>query len=240
MNIDIIIRCTLVLTLLSSVANAESTAKATSAVNPKMSYILSGEMVAGWSMQLGDPSHLASAVTERRGKSASGKVSVNAADYLGRGDALKFVWSRANELGSVELLGAEVDLSSVENTAALVLDMKIETSPNKAVMVGMSCGPSCRGVVDISNVLIELKKSDWTAVPIALNCFTQAGLNIKKVVGPLTISTEGKLTLLLTNVRLQKLQEGDKSCAVADAVPAVVKPLSSYINLGALQFSSIN
>jgi Galactose-binding domain-like len=227
MNIDTVTRSLFAFSLmaLTAVVSAESTAtKATSAPNPKMTYILAGEIVAGWAMQLGDPSNVASAVTERRGKSASGKVSVSTADYRTHGDALKLAWSRAEELGSIELLGAEVDLSSVENTAALVLDMKVEVSPNKAVMVGMNCGPSCRGVIDISKVLVDLKKSDWTAVPIALNCFTQAGLNIKKVTGPLTISTDGKLTLLVTNVRLQKLQEGDKTCAVSDAAPAVIKP----------------
>jgi hypothetical protein len=227
MNTNVFVRNLLglgLLIFLVSVVSAENAAKVTPAPNTKMTYILAGEMVSGWAMQLSDPGGSSSSVIDRRGKSVSGKVSVSPTDYKARNDALKLVWSRANELGNVELSGTEVDLSSVENTAALVLDLKVEMAPNKDVLVGMNCGPSCRGTVNINKVLVELKKSDWTAVPIALNCFTQAGLNIKKVSGPLTISTDGKLALLITNARLQKLEAGDKSCAASDSTPKLTNP----------------
>ena len=57
------------------------------------------------------------------------------------------------------------------------------------------------------------KKDVWTTFPIPLNCFTKEGLDIKKVSGPVNISTEGRLGLTITNIRLQKLPEGEKGCA---------------------------
>jgi hypothetical protein len=85
--------------------------------------------------------------------------------------------------------------------------------PDKDVTFGMDCGYPCRSEMHVSAMLKDLKKDEWTTFPIPLNCFTKEGLDIKKINGPVVISTEGRLGLTITNIRLQKLPEGEKGCA---------------------------
>ncbi len=182
--------------------------------NPNFNYIVSGEIIAGWGIQLGDPDNWSTAVTNRQGKSASGKVSVEPSDFQAKGDALKFSWSPRKDVpGNAAIYGSPIDLSSFENTGALVLDLKVAVKPDKDVTLGMDCGYPCGGKLHIKPNLANLKIDQWSSLPIPLNCFTKEGMDLKKVNGPLVMSTNGKLTLEITNVRLQKLEEGDKGCA---------------------------
>jgi hypothetical protein len=66
--------------------------------------------------------------------------------------------------------------------------------------------------VSVSKNLKKLKRNEWDMLPIPLNCFTKEGLDIKKVIGPFTMGSDGKLKIELGNVKLLKLAEGDKGC----------------------------
>ena len=183
--------------------------------NPNFSYIQDGQPVTGWGLQLGDPENWSMPLeANRKGKSAAGKVVVETIDFKANGDALKIVWkSNKNIKGVFAIGGAPIDLSKFENEGALVFDIRLDTKPDKDVTIGMSCGYPCRGEMHVSSILKDLPKDEWTSLPIPLNCFTKEGLDIKKVSGPFDINTEGKLGLSITNVRLQKLPEGEKGCA---------------------------
>lgn len=185
------------------------------AINPNFNYMSDGQAVSGWGIQLGDPENWSSSVdASRKATSASGKVTIEPADRTGRGDALQISWSPRKDLkGVFSLSGAPIDLSKFENEGALVLDMRLDTKPDKNVTFGMDCGYPCRSEMHVSKILKDLTKDEWTTLPIPLNCFTREGLDIKKVNGPLLISTDGKLKITIANVRLQKLPEGEKGCA---------------------------
>lgn len=182
--------------------------------NPNFNYIINGEIIPGWSMQLGDPDNWSTPVANRFGKSASGKVSVEPSDFQAKGDAIKLTWSPRKDVpGNAAIYGSPIDLSSFENQGALVIDVKVLVKPDNDVTIGMDCGYPCGGKLHIKPNLSNLKKDQWSSLPIPLNCFTKEGMDLKKVNGPLVMSTNGKLTLEITNVRLQKLEEGDKGCA---------------------------
>jgi len=205
---------TLALSALSlQTVQAADSAKA--AVNSNFNYISDGEAVSGWGLQLGDPDNWATSVdASRKAKSASGKVSIEPVDRAGRGDALQISWSpRKDVKGVFGVYGAPLDLSKFENEGALVFDMRLDTKPDKNVTFGMDCGYPCRSEMHVSKILKDLKKDEWTTLPIPLNCFTKEGLDIKKVNGPIVISTDGRLKITIANVRLQKLPEGEKGCA---------------------------
>ena len=42
--------------------------------------------------------------------------------------------------------------------------------------------------------------------------FKSDNFDLSKIVGPFSIATEGKFTVSITNIRLEKLPEGDKGC----------------------------
>jgi len=205
--------CSLVAFSSSSLVLAADASKP--AINPNFVYINDGEAVSGWGIQLGDPENWATPVeANRKAKSASGKVSIEPVDRAERGDALQIFWSpRKNVKGVFAIYGSPLDLSKFENEAAIVFDMRLDMKPDKDVTFGMDCGYPCRSEVHASNILKDLKRDEWTTMPIPLNCFTKEGLDIKKINGPVVISTEGKLKITIANIRLQKLPEGEKGCA---------------------------
>ena len=199
--------------LYSSYVHAEDAPKP--ALNATFNYLHDGQVITGWGIQLGDPSNWSTPVSaDRTATSAGGKVAVEPATFKVAGDAIKITWApRLPIKGSLAINGAAINLSKFENDGALVLDMKMDISPDKDVSIGMDCGYPCGGSVQIAKMLKKFKKDEWKTLPIPLNCFTKQGLDITKVNGPFTISTEGKLGLTITNVRLQKIPAGDTGCA---------------------------
>jgi len=199
--------------LCAQVVQAADAAKP--AINPNFVYMHDGQPVSGWGLQLGDPENWATPVdASRKAKSASGKISIEPIDFKATGDALKISWSpRKAVKGVFAIYGSAIDLSKFENEGAIVFDMKMDMKPDKDVTFGMDCGYPCRSEMHVSAMLKDLKKDEWTTFPIPLNCFTKEGLDIKKINGPVVISTEGRLGITITNVRLQKLPEGEKGCA---------------------------
>lgn len=189
------------------------TVLAADAPNPKLNYLIAGDLVNGWSVQLGDPSNWSTPVTNRTGGSASGKVKVEPSDRNAKGDALKVTWDKSTVQGNFGIYGGSVDLSNLENDGALFIEIKVVTPPSGNVSIGMDCGYPCGGKVSVSKNLKKLKRNEWDNLPIPLNCFTKEGLDIKKVIGPLTMSTDGKLQIELGDVKILKLAEGDKGCA---------------------------
>ena len=183
-------------------------------VNASFNYILDGKMVNGWGMQLGDPTNWGTPVADRTGHSAGEKLSVEPADYQGKGDAIKLTWDPKKDMrGIFAVYGAPIDLSAVENDVAIVYDMKIDVMPNKDAFIGMDCGYPCGGELHMKKTLSRFKKGEWFSLPIAINCFSKEKVDLKKVNGPIKISTDGKMTLEIANVRLQRLADGDKGCS---------------------------
>ena len=196
------------------ITQAATAADAAKTINPNFNYMHDGKVVSGWGIQLGDPENWATPVDEsRKAKSASGKVSITPVDRVDKNDALQISWSPRKAIkGVFSIYGAAIDLSKFENEGALVFDMKMDMKPDKDVTIGMDCGYPCRSEMHVGKILKDLKKDEWTTLPIPLNCFTKEGLDIKKVNGPVVIGTDGKLGITIANVRLEKLPEGEKGC----------------------------
>ncbi len=102
------------------------------APNPNFVYMSEGKAVSGWGLQLGDPENWATSIdTSRKGKSTTGKLSIEPIDFQATGDALKLSWSpRKAVKGVFALYGATIDLSKFENEGAIVFDMKMDTTVN--------------------------------------------------------------------------------------------------------------
>lgn len=205
---------TAALTLLGfQIAQAEDAAKPS--INPKITYIHEGQAVSGWGFQLSDPQNWSVPVDATRiAKSASGKVSIEPTDKAGKGDALKISWApRNNVKGGIALYGSPTDLSKFKDEGAIALDIRLDMKPDKDVTFALDCGWPCRSEIHLSKSLKDLPKDQWTTLPIPLNCFLKEGFDISKVNGPFVISTDGKLGLSISEVRLLRLPEGEKGCA---------------------------
>lgn len=186
------------------------------AVNNKINYIVDGKVLTGWTAVTGDPENWWSPLTELKGQSGSGKLVLEPAQFKTAGDAFRLTWAPRKELfAQFSLGGNPIDLKSFENAGALVIAMRVLNSPDKVVNIAMRCGEKCEAKVDISKNLKKLKKEEWVSLPIALNCFSMMGADLSKIATPFEISTDGKLSIEISSVRLERLGPDEKGC-VAD------------------------
>ena len=186
---------------------------ADNSINPNFIYLYKGQPQAR-SISLGDPSNWSLGLQGREGKSASGKLKVSATDFKEKGDALLLEWKTSNKnLGNFALYGNPIDLSKYKDAASLTIDMRIDRKPNKDVKIGMDCGYPCRADLSINGMIKEMRSGEWFSLPIPLNCFKAENFDLSKINGPFTIATDGKFSVSITNVRLEKLAPGEKGCS---------------------------
>jgi hypothetical protein len=183
------------------------------ALNPNFFYLVKGEPIAR-GISLGDPTNWSTSIEGRSGESAGGKVSVAPTDFKAKGDALQITWSPRKQIqGNLGLYGNSIDLSKYKNAASITIDMRVDVKPNKDVRIGIDCGYPCKADLSINKMIRSMPKGEWFSLPLPLNCFKGDNFDLSKVAAPFTISTEGKFTMSVLNIRIEKLPEGDKGCA---------------------------
>lgn len=183
-------------------------------LNPTFFYYINGKTVGGWSLQVSDESDWGGVkATDSIAVSAGGKVEISSANYVGEGDAVRVTWDRRKKRGQFSVYGPHIDLSSVKDVAAITFDIKVERAPNKSVDIAMDCGWPCRAQFNIAKNLRKAPRNQWFIMPIPLNCFTGDNFDLSKINGPLLLSTEGRMEILIANIRVEALPEGDPGCA---------------------------
>lgn len=182
-------------------------------LNPNYFYMVKGELISR-NISLGDPSNWSTSLPGREGKSAGGKVEVAPIDFKAKGDAIQIKWAKnKNVQGNFSLYGNPVDLSKYKDAAALTIDMRVDVKPDKNVNIGLDCGYPCRADLSINRMIKQMPKGEWFSLPLPLNCFKSDNFDLSKINGPFSIATDGKFTVSITNIRLEKLPEGDNGCA---------------------------
>jgi hypothetical protein len=181
-------------------------------LNPNHFYLVKGELISR-SISLGDPSNWSTSIQGREGASAGGKISVAPTDFKAKGDAIQLTWApRKKVQGNFALYGNPIDLSKYKDAAALTIDMRVDVKPDKNVNIGLDCGYPCRAELSINKMIKQMPQGEWFSLPLPLNCFKGENFDLSKINGPFSIATEGKFTVSITNIRLEKLPEGDKGC----------------------------
>lgn len=182
-------------------------------LNPNYFYMVNGELIER-TIALGDPSNWNKVIVGREGASASGKIKVTPTTFKNEQDALQITWApRKKEHGSLALQGNQLDLSLFKDKAALVIDMRVDVKPDKNVSVSLDCGYPCRAEISLNRLIKNMPRGEWFSLPLPLNCFKSDNFDLSKIGSPFSIATDGKFTLSITNVRLEKLGEGEKGCA---------------------------
>lgn len=188
-------------------------ASAAESINPTHIYLLNGKPVSPWGLSLGDAANWSVPVRDEQGESEGKKIAASPTVFNEEHKALSLVWNgRKKEYGSFGIFGAPIDLSAYKDAVALVLDIRVDRKPDKAVSLGMDCGYPCQGKMNIQRLLQKAPAKQWFSLPIPLNCIKGDNFDLTKINAPLTLGTDGRLEVSLLNVRLEKLQEGDASC----------------------------
>ncbi|TQV73641.1 hypothetical protein FLL45_12260 [Aliikangiella marina] len=162
--------------------------------------LMSGDAVSPYMLMVGDKGNWNLAVQGNQFQSQNGVVAVasdpetqiKTFDFKGKGEGQAYL--QTNQ---------PYDLSSFgEQNAALVLLMKVNKKPSKAVLLRMACGYPCQGEVDISKLLKKIPEDTWGKLSFSMSCFTERGLNIKNVMSPMALSTSGKFSITIAEASL--------------------------------------
>ena len=182
-------------------------------LDPVFYYLVKGQPIQR-SISLGDPTNWSSSIQGRSGKSAGGKISIEPVSFKTKDDAIQITWAPKIEgQGNLGLYGKPIDLSRFKDLGALAIDMRVDVKPTKTVNVGLDCGYPCRADLPINKLLKGMPKGEWFTLPIPLNCFKSDNFDPSKINGAFTIATDGKFTVSITNIRLEKLDVGETGCA---------------------------
>lgn len=182
-------------------------------LNANYFYFFDGKPIAGWGLTLGDEANWVLPVNDDVKVSAGKQIEISRADYKGSGDALNLKWSRSKGKGQFAIYGSPINLTQLENRAALTMEIKIIRKPKTSVSIGMDCGYPCRGEMNIHKMLREMKIDEWIMFPIPINCFAIKGADLSKINSPILIASEGQFELQIANIRLELLPEGAPTCA---------------------------
>ncbi|CAB9493645.1 putative glycoside hydrolase [Alteromonas macleodii] len=106
--------------------------------------------------------------------------------------------------------GGFIDLSSVKENAAIALDIMVLSPPKELVdwTIESEWNWKQRASFPLKNVLKKLPKKEWITVPIPLKCFDGGSVNFSKITSIMQLSTEGKMEIVLGDIRLSALPEG--------------------------------
>jgi beta-glucosidase len=176
-------------------------------------FFASGRTGSGWHWAVADDAG-ATPISRGIGASDSKRLVLTAIDKIRQEDARRLRWWGTGH-ATAEITGATaIDLTRQTNgQLGLGFDYRVEEAPTDAVTVGMGCGSSCGGVVPLTAALRAAPRGQWRHLDIPLTCFASAGENMRRVSTPFALQTAGKLTLAITNIRLETGTAGAVSCA---------------------------
>jgi len=167
---------------------------------PANHFIEFGDPAGPWQLVLRDANGEA-VITDARGVSPSGGLSVAPADYEIQEDTFIATWEGP---GQLVITGPETDFSyAARRNLALELSYQVlEARPGEA-QIGMG-----EGSLDITEQVFSKNGAGWQVSYLPLGCFMNNGANIESIDEPLMINADGALVLQIQSARLAASPEG--------------------------------
>jgi molecular chaperone DnaK len=135
--------------------------------------------------------------TEFDAKGASqGPISATVDD-----DGLRVAWSGKPAQVYLQSTATVEDLTKYMKSGALVFDVSVHTPPTSATTVAVHCVYPCGAEVPITELLQHLTPDKNATVKIPLSCFTDAGLDPKRVNTPFLVYTDQPFDATFSDVR---------------------------------------
>lgn len=133
---------------------------------------------------------------------ADGAASLRAIDAGAQENAREASWS-GDGAGSVTIAGPAADLSRQANgDMALRIRYRLDAAPTGPVRLSLACGAGCGASADLADLLIQGAPGEWRTAQVRLSCFRAAGVDMSRVTEPFRLSTDGRLALAFSEIRL--------------------------------------
>jgi beta-glucosidase len=168
--------------------------------------------VTPWKLYLAEPGGREE-VRNSRAATRSESLVLRSVDRRKQEDAREAVWS-GSAPASVVIAGfAPIDIERESNGAlALAFDVELEAAPAGRVSLGMQCGDGCSGELDATGAISGLPVGEWRTLRFRLSCLARAGVDMKQVLAPFVLSSDGPLALSFSDVRLVTEADGEILC----------------------------
>lgn len=165
-------------------------------------YFKAGRAPAPWSLAIADKVGELR-VTTTTAVSPGKVINLKSVDVAAQEDAKQLSWNGTG-LGAMVVSGRPVDLSRQSNgDVTLSLRYRVDEVPTGSVNLTMNCGTDCKGSVDIAAILKQAKPATFTTTKIPLKCLAAAGARMATIDAPVVISTDGRLGLTVTDLKLE-------------------------------------
>lgn len=195
----------------------------TAAYDSNVQYVMGGKAVAPWELSLNFGKEV---LTTLPAETAKGSLIATSATKTKEGDAIHLKWSPKglkNEWGTddknvmtVNLTNkqAALNLSSIQNDAALVVDIRIIKAPKDLVELTMECNWDwkCRSSLQLKSVFKKLPKNEWVSLPLPLQCFAKDDFDFSKVTSTFMLQTSDKMEIELGDIRLAAFPADQAKC----------------------------
>jgi hypothetical protein len=181
-------------------------------VNFKYNYLTDGSAISPWGASVGNKNNWYIPFSGDIAETKDGDLKVSPSIIDAEKKGLLLTFQGKNSVATLSLSGPSIDVSSIENQAALAFDFLLESKVTQPLSISMGCTYPCKGTVNISQMLKKKPQNIWITFPVPLNCFSKNGANLSKITSPFIIESAGKLKINITNIRLIQLPEGEKGC----------------------------
>src|SRR5438309_1871865 len=136
-------------------------------------------------------------------------------DRRAQEDSRSFTWPGDREAALVLTAAQPLDLSrETTGQLSLVLEYRLDSPPTRPVTLRMACGAGpCAAAVPIGGELRAGPAGTWRTLTIPLGCFARTpSFDPKHVETPLEISTDGALSLAISDIRIASATVAQDRC----------------------------
>jgi len=176
------------------------------------SYFDKGLPVQPWSLRVSNGSDT-TRITTVPVETVGGRVKVSAVDDTVQEGARRFVFDGSGKAAVLITSEGAVDLSREANgDVMLLVRLRRDADVPKDVKLGMACGAGCGGTLDVGSTLSGLPAGKWQTLGVPLKCLAKVGVDVSKVNQTLSIESESKLDLSISQVKLGTVADKTYAC----------------------------
>ncbi|WNG46698.1 glycoside hydrolase family 3 protein [Archangium minus] len=168
-----------------------------------------GKVAEPWSLVLSDTGGSSPAL-KANGESPNRVVSVRVVDAGAQENGRTLTWTGTQQ-ATVAIIGPAVDLSrQTTGDMTVAIRYRLDRAPTAPVRLVLTSGDRPASL-DITRLLTQGSAKEFRMLKVKLSCFRDAGANMASVTSPLALTTEGALSLTITDLRLAT-NDGDAVC----------------------------
>lgn len=172
-------------------------------------YFAAGRVKAPWQSAVLDSQGI-TMISGPSVESAGGNVTQTTVD-ADKQESGRSVVFKGEGIGAVAIFGSPVDLSrQTTGKMALAVTYRLDSAVSGPVMLTMGKDEKTYTSLDIGPVL-KAPVGQWATLKVKLDCYEAAGLDVKQVGVPFSLSTTSPLSISYSDVRLAS-DEGDAVC----------------------------